>query len=222
MTKSFWTTGRISGGLLMLSIAVIVAEFIAVLIQGNFEGVPAAWEGVEEIGEATSVFRTIQLFTGPETVLLLLGFGVLTVHLSEAGDRALPFLAFNLFIIYVALSAIETTFHGEVTAWAGEEWARTGAIPQIYEPLREWVNGAVQLRYVIFVHASLALYGWAILRTNVLYRWVGWTTLIWSLVWLALTFVDQTTLPATFILIPLLLGITLLVHPMRPESRPHI
>ena len=51
MTKSFWTTGRISGGLLMLSIAVIVAEFIAVLIQGNFEGVPAAWEGVEEIGE---------------------------------------------------------------------------------------------------------------------------------------------------------------------------
>ena len=49
MSRSSWTTGRISGALLLLSIAVIAVEFSLVLAQGKIEGVPAAWQGVEEI-----------------------------------------------------------------------------------------------------------------------------------------------------------------------------
>ena len=215
MSKSFWTTGRISGALLLLSTAVIAGEFGLVLARGEIEGIPAAWEGVEEIGAAASVFRTVEAFRSPEILLLFLGFGMLTVHLSESGDRTLSFLAFNLFIVYLVLAGIEDTFHREVTAWAGEEWARTGAVPQLYEPLREWVNGAVQLRYVTFGNASMAFYGWAFLRTNVLPRWIGWATLFWSLGWLIVT--PVITLPATLIILPSIFGAALLVHRQGPR-----
>ena len=57
-----------------------------------------AWKGVEGIGTATSVFATLETFRNPGAVLLFLGFGVLTLHLREAGDSASSFLAFNLFI----------------------------------------------------------------------------------------------------------------------------
>ena len=35
MSKSFWTTGRIAGALLVLGFALIVAQFIVVLVQGK-------------------------------------------------------------------------------------------------------------------------------------------------------------------------------------------
>ena len=38
MSKSFWTTGRIAGALLVLGFALIVAQFIVVLVQGKFGG----------------------------------------------------------------------------------------------------------------------------------------------------------------------------------------
>ena len=213
-----WTTGRISGTLLVLSSVLVAAELTVVLAQGKIEGIEAAWEGVEGIGEAATVFRDIEALRTPQVVLLFLGFGMLTVHLSEAGDRTLSFLAFNLFIVFLVLAAIEDTFHSEVTAWAGEEWARTGAVPEFFDPLREWVNGPVQLRYVTFVNASMAFYGWAFLRTKVLPRWIGLGTLTWSLGWLVVALVIQLTLPATYILLPLLLGVALIVH--RDGPRP--
>ena len=219
MSGRIWTPGRISGTLLVLSTLLIVAEFMVVLTQGKFGGVEAAWEGVEGIGEAASVFRDIEALRSPQVILLFLGFGLLTVHLSEAGDRALSFLAFNLFTVFFILAAIEATFHSEVTAWAGEEWARTGTVPEFFDPLREWVNGPVQLQYVTFVNASMAFYGWASLRTRVLPQWIGWSTLIWSMGWLILALVIQLTLPATYILLPLLLGVALIVHREGPRQQ---
>ena len=87
-------------------------------------------------------------------------------------------------------------------------------------PLREWVNGAVQLQYVTFVNASMAVYGWAFLRTKILPRWIGWTTLIWSSAWLIVAVVTQDTLPATFLVLPLLFGVALLVHREGPRQQP--
>ena len=219
MIKSYWTTGHISGTLLIFGFLIVVAQFIVVLAQGNFDGVSAAWEGVEGIGEKATVLRDIEALRTPQVILLFLGFGVLTLHLNGAGDRALSFLAFNLYIVFLMLAAIENTFHSEVTAWAGEEWARTGTVPDFFEPLREWVNGAVQLQYVTFVNASMAVYGWAFLRTKILPRWIGWTTLIWSSAWLIVAVVTQDTLPATFLVLPLLFGVALLVHREGPRQQ---
>ena len=182
MTKSFWSIQHVAGALLVLGMLITLAGIIVVAIQGKVEGLEAAFKGVEGIGDETSAFRTVGAFSRPGLILMLLGFGTLTVHLTESGDRAISLVALNLLLVTVVFSAIEGTFQSEVTAWAGEEWARTGTTPEFYEPLRQWMNGPVQLVYMTFGLSSMAGYGWAILRTMVLPRWVGWATIGWSLV----------------------------------------
>ncbi len=145
MTKSFWNTQRKAGALMVLGMLITGAGFIAVTIQGNIQGLEAAFKGVEGIGEAASAFRSLEPFTRPGYVLLLLGFGVFTVRLGEEGDRIISVLALNLFVVFLVVSVLEGTFHSEVTAWAGREWARTGTVPEFFEPLRQWVNGPIQL-----------------------------------------------------------------------------
>ena len=209
--KNFWNTQTISGSLLVLGIVITGAGFIVLLVQGKIEGLEAAFKGVEGIGEAASAFRTLEAFTRPGYVLLLLGFGMLTVRLSEEGDHTISILALNLFVVFLVVSVLEGTFHSEVTAWAGQEWARTGTVPEFFEPLRQWVNGPIQLVYMSFGFTSMAAYGWAILRTGVLQRWLGWVTVGWSLAWLIVILVTQDTLPAVVFVPMLLIGVALLV-----------
>ena len=92
MIKSFWSTQHIAGALLVLGMLITGAGFIAVIIQGNIEGLEASFKGVEGIGEAASAFRTLGAFT-PAMILMLLGFGVLTAYMTEAGEQAVSFLA---------------------------------------------------------------------------------------------------------------------------------
>ena len=143
---------------------------------------------------------------------------MLTVRLGEEGDRMISILALNLFVVFLVVSVLEGTFHSEVTAWAGQEWARTGTVPEFFEPLRQWVNGPIQLVYMTFGFISMAAYGWAILRTGVLPRWLGWVTVGWSLAWLIVILVTQDTLPAVAFVPPLLIGVALLVYPLPRAS----
>jgi hypothetical protein len=70
------------------------------------------------------------------------------------------------------LAMIEGTFQASVTVWAGN--ARTGADPELFEPLRLWMNMWVQRFYVPMGLVAAAAYGWAILETRLLPQWVGW------------------------------------------------
>ena len=213
MTKDFWGTQRVVGALLVMGMLITLAGIVVVVIQGKVEGLEAAFKGVEGIGEDAAAFRTVGAFSLAGLTLMLIGFGVFTVHLTETGDRGISIIALNLLVVTLVFAAIEGTFHSEVTAWAGEERARTGATPEFYEPLRRWINGPIQLAYMTFGFSSMAGYGWAILRTMVLPRWVGWATIGWSLAWLIVTVATQDSLPAVLFAPQLLIGVALLVYP---------
>ena len=217
MTKNYWSTQHIAGALLVLALLITGVGFIVVAVQGRIGGLEAAFKGVEGIGEAASAFRTLEAYTAPGLILLVLGFGTLTIRLTEAGDRIIPILALNLLVVTVVFLAFEGTFQSRVTAWAGQEWARTGTVPEFFEPLRQWVNGSIQLVYMTFGFSSMIAYGWALLRTKVLPDWVGWTMLAWSLAWLIWILVTQDSLPAVFFILPLLIGVALMAHPSRPR-----
>ena len=213
MIKGYWSIQRVTGAVLVLSILITFAGILVVVIQGRVEGLEAAFKGVEGIGEDAAAFRTVGAFSLAGLIVMLLGFGIFTVHLTETGDRGISVVALNLLVFTVVFSAIEGSFHSEVTAWAGEEWARTGAAPEFYEPLRQWMNGPIQLAYMTFGFSSLAGYGWAMLRTMVLPRWVGWATIGWSLAWLAVILATQDSLPAVLFVPQLLIGVALLLYP---------
>lgn len=213
MTKGYWGIQHVTGAVLVIGMLITIAGVIVVVIQGKIEGLEAAFKGVEGIGEDAAAFRTVGAFSLAGLTLMLVGFGMFTVHLAETGDRGISIVALNLLVFTFVFAAVEGTFHSEVTAWAGEEWARTGATPEFYEPLRRWMNGPIQLAYMTFGFASMAGYGWAMLRTMVIPRWVGWATIGWSLAWLTVILVTQDSLPAVLFVPQLLIGVALLVYP---------
>lgn len=71
------------------------------------------------------------------------------------------------------------------------------------------MNQWIQLVYLPMALIAVAGYGWAILETRLLPRWVGWFTAVWSLGWLLLVPVGA---PPVVVFAPLLvIGAVLLV-----------
>lgn len=213
LAVEFWAPGRIAGALILSSVVVIGAGMLALQVQGTLGGLASGFRGVEGIGQAASAHRTLEPFARVGMVLFLLGFGVFTLHLSEAGGRNLAVLAFSLMLAAVTLTVLEGTFHARVTAWAGERWAQTGTVPELFEPLRVWVNHSIQLAYLTFGFLAMALYGWAILSTGVLPAWVGWATVAWNVALLVLLTLSLLGIPLLLFVMPVLIGLMLVLGP---------
>lgn len=70
-----------------------------------------------------------------------------------------------------------------VETWAAQEAARTGSVPEVYEPLELWVGDSFGVAYRLHL-VAVAGFGWSILRAGLLTPWVGWVTIGWSFLWL--------------------------------------
>ena len=120
-----------------------------------------------------------------------LGLVLLERLLEDAGDRLLPPLAMTIFLIAAVLVLTAETFSLHEQAY-------------IYVPI---------VAFVILAFIGQALFGIAILRTGFLPAWVGWATVIWSLVWLVLLPLARPQdmyYPWLHYVVPLIIGIALL------------
>ena len=212
MRKHILNTQYLSGILLLAGTMVIGTGMIVLAVRGELRGLDAGFMGVEGINNAATAFRTLEIYQVVWMILLFLGFGALTILLQEAGDHSISMLSLNLYIVMVVGMAIEGSFHSSVTVWAAREWSMKAAVPEFYEPLRQWVNGSVQLVYTSFGLLAMAGYGWSILRTRVLPRWVGWTVVGWIGFWGMFFVLRQETLPPILMIPPIILGVASLVH----------
>jgi len=88
----------------------------------------------------------------------------------------------------------------------------SAASRQLYEPLRLWMNMWVQRFYVPMGLVAAAAYGWAILDTRLLPRWVGWGSIGWSVAWLLVYRLDGEAIPAVIFAVPLVIGIVLVIQ----------
>jgi len=137
-------------------------------------------------------------------VITLAGLTLFTVVLHEAGDRSLSILGLVAFFFGAVFWVIHLDFRLTVMVWAAGELSRTGVPPPWYEPWRNWAAVLFGL-YHVLAYAALAAYGGALLRTGLLSRWVGWTCIIFALV-----FVPFFGPPLTVHVVPWLVGILLL------------
>jgi hypothetical protein len=209
MTTDFFTTPRLAGILLLLSLLIILGAAGFVAAQGRLGGMEAAFRGVSPGTGDASGLRSIARAAIPYTMAQLAGFALFTLLLQQAGDRRQAVIALTLFVFSALFGAIEGSFHASVTVWAAEEAARTGTAPAFYEPLRRWANGEVQLVYMSFLLVALLLFSWSALRASLLPAWIGWAALAWSLLSFPLYFL-VTGAPLVIILTPLLFGVGLL------------
>lgn len=200
---------RIGGVALLLSVAAIAVGFGVIAAQGRMHGLTAGFRGVEGVGEAATALSTMAKAGIPSTLLQLAGFGILTVMLRDAGEGILSTLSFGILIFASVVMVIRPTFEGTVTVWAAQEWATNGALPDLYQPLLDWVGSVFAIAYLSLL-VAMAGFGWGILRADLLAPWVGWVSIGWSAVWIV-SYVFGVGLPAIIVLYPLIYGIGLLL-----------
>jgi hypothetical protein len=207
MTTEFFTTARIAGILLLLSLLLILGGAGLIAAQGRLEGMAAAFRGVGFATGDASGLRIIARFAVPYLIAQLAGFALLTLLLLKTGNRGAAVVALSFFVVATMISVIEVSFHASVTVWAAGA-ARAGSVPEFYEPLRRWLNYDVQRISISFQLTALLLFSWSALRARVLPAWLGWAALAWSLLSFWLYF-SVTGAPAVAILTPLLIGVGL-------------
>ncbi len=86
----------------------------------------------------------------------------------------------------------------------GEEGAHW--LPELFSPLKRWLNVWLQIFVNPLALLSFIGLGVAIVKTGVVWPWVGWTMVVWSVPWLFFP------VPLLIAPVPVFLGIALLVH----------
>jgi len=208
-------------------IALILSTFV-------YHGGLAFLYARAHFGEVLNLPRGEKLFTiakhsnqyvGGSRIVLVgwmvgaMAYVMLTAILREAGDPIISTLASVLFLIGIASAIGFWALHVPVTVLAAEEAARTGIVPEYYE--RHQLAGESLLEvYLVLGLLATAGFGWALLQTGLLPRWVGWVTLGWGLLFagISLKMAGTRALRGTPNAIPLLpmvmqlvIGISLLV-----------
>ncbi|MEO6066253.1 MAG: hypothetical protein ABIP49_10800 [Lysobacterales bacterium] len=159
-------------------------------------------------------WRWANIFMGAAVVILLAGLTMLTTILEGANERILSRLGLVGFLSAAALWVIFSAFRATVTMRAAQEMSSpdaTGAVPAYYEPLAQW-GFALFYVYAVVGFLALAAYGGSLLQVDLLPAWVGWATIVFSILILIQLLITGDTLPAFHYLPPLLIGIFLMLH----------
>lgn len=207
---------RLGGIAFLAGIAVLAVTFGLIAARGQIRGVAASFMGVEGIGRDAAALSTLAKGLAAYGILLIVGFGVLASGLTEAGERSLALVSFGLWVFASAAGVFRVVSDATITVWAGERWAETGAVPDIYEPLSAFAGNSFFWFSEIPYFVAAAGFGWAVIRSGVLPSWVGYVAVAWSIVWLLFPLVFKYDLPAVLTLLPIIFGIGMLVTDWQP------
>jgi hypothetical protein len=125
-------------------------------------------------------------------VVAVLGLTLLERILEATGDRILAPSGLVISLIGASVIIVAETFF-----ISRQEW--------IYAPI---------VAFVVLAFLAQAVFGAALLRTSLLPGWVGWTTILWNLVWLVVLPIARPKniyYPWLHYVAPLLIGIMLLL-----------
>lgn len=186
--SGFWTGPRIAGLLIIGSMVVLALISLPFYVRGDARAVKAQFRGLEVAVGNVRVLRVASLGGGFFTVFLLAGFTVLGVDLVERGSVLLPVLGTVGMVVFTTAWVMESAFHTGVTVWAVRRLEDDQTVPDLFEPLKEWLNVWVEL--LVNPVAFLALIGFAVASMNldIIPTWAGWVTIAWSAVWTFLPF----------------------------------
>jgi hypothetical protein len=200
----------IAGILLFSSFLILLLALIILIASGALPAFSAGLQGsLAEKATYADIFRLLNPFWTVGWIVQLLGFATLTRLLLHAGDESLALLAFTAIFVASILGILHGTFHMSVESWAAQEAARTGSVPQAYEPLQAWISSAFRIAYVLHLVGTTGL-GWSLLQTGVLPPWVGWAAIGWSVLWLV-GYLAGAGAPGLLFIMPAVIGAALVM-----------
>lgn len=186
--SGFWTGPRIAGALIVGSAAILFLVSLPFYLRGNIRAVEAQFRAIDVAVGNVPLLRVASLGAGYFNLAILAGFTVLAVELVEQGSVLLPVLGVVGMVVFVIAWVIESAFHTGVTVWAVQRLEESQPVPDLFEPLKKWLNLWVQL--LVNPVAFLALIGFAVasMGLEVIPSWAGWVTIIWSAIWMLIPF----------------------------------
>jgi hypothetical protein len=142
----------------------------------------------------------------------VLGLAALATLLREAGSRLLSSLGLLLFLLGAVVWLPNMSFSLSEAIWAGQGVSASSGstVLDFYEILVDWGSTLLSV-YTVLAFVAMVAFGVAIARTALLPRWIGWVTVLWSVVWLGMFFLTLNAIPALHQFMPLLIGFSLLL-----------
>jgi hypothetical protein len=182
--QSWLTPGGLTGSVLLLSFALVMVGILMFTYRVFLHGAAGARPGYYQ-WERGSIIGGF--------LVLALGLAGLASLLRQAGDPLLADMGLTAYALgAVLLTVVEVS------------WLTKASLP---EPLL----GALLRLFVVLSFVGQAFFGAALLQTSLLPAWLGWTTIIWHLGWLALMLrAADPYYPFMHLQLPLLAGILLL------------
>ena len=137
------------------------------------------------------------LVLGLGLVVTLFGLATFELVVRDANERVLGRLGTIAFLL-------------GCISWIVADAVALGGLRWVFE---------LERNYVVLACVGQVAFGWAILRTEVLPRWLGWAAIAWSVVWAVLYLSRIVEAPLGINLITFLIGLFLLRRwPSRPET----
>jgi len=174
-------------------------------------GVPAQ-EFYDSITDHPNWWLFVNVFFALGIVVTAFGLTAFQSLLTGAGDRVFSAVAGMSFLIGTTLWLVLFTFNLSMVVWAARETASQGAIPVGSEAWLLWTEQIVIL-YMLLAYFSIAAFGGAILNTNFLASWIGWTSLAVGLAGAASILLRGSgfAIPLLIHIVPFMIGILLLL-----------
>lgn len=208
---------RVSGALLVGSLAILMIAFAVVIITGALSAFSARLGGsLAESAPHVGTFRSGNLMYATGWIAQFLGFVALTQLLRRSDDGVLVTLALAATALATILAVLDATFHLGMTTWAAQEAASTGAEPVFYTATRRWVS-AMKLLYLALGLSAQAGYGVALMKTRLIPTWVSKTAVAWGVTWLLLLMVGVGA-PVILFTVPPMIGAALLSGQRIPSA----
>jgi hypothetical protein len=217
MNARSFSSPRLAGLLLLLSVLVLLWGAAPIAAEGRLPGMGAAFRGVGPWSSDASGLRDIARYALPFLLLQLAGFALFSARLHAAGDGGLALAALAFVVFALSFAALEVSFHANLTVWAAQ-MARSSTVPDFYEPLRRWLNSDVQIIHVSAFLAATLLYSLSALTTRLVPMWVGWAALATTLL-SAWHYFFVLGAPVVIFVNPLVFGVGLLWRGKMPGER---
>ena len=142
-------------------------------------------------------------------LITALGFTALTVMFRHTGEHLLSEFGLVCYLFGATFWVMYLAFRLTLLLSAARETVATGLVPSYFSPLKLWLGFLFAIHSVL-AYLSVAVYGVAVLRTELLPKWLGRACILFSLFVLVSFLAGAEALPLLIHVMPFITGVLLL------------
>lgn len=196
-------------GLLLISGLAIVAVEAFGYVPGEYNA--AFWklpldDKLDHVAQHRREWWWISLWDLVGLILLTGGIFGLATLVAEAGESVVANVALGVYIASATLWLVGLVIQTTAVPQAATQRADTLETPAWIHPL--WSAGWVsEVAWITGSNAAYAILGIALLQTDLLASWAGWTALVGGVVIAAVVGITRNGFPQLALLVPAVLGL---------------